>query len=199
MVLPRLALGVALAVQAARAAPKPQTVTLTPTMIPDPDYTGTNPPPYTQPERTWLPSELSSLIPTPGGGGGGGGGERSDPPPTPTPQPDPENGAGETPEEGIVENEPQVPEEPEEELGCRSTGIDYVNGGTYNIDVTSDEFFFFTSAFKGMSVLRRLGAEGSLRFRLRECHHLPVHGRPRGLRISMLVDLYPTGRHRAVF
>ena len=182
MVLRRLALGIALSVHAAHAAPKPQTVTLTPTPIPYPDYTGTNPPPFTQPERTWLPPELSSLIPTPGRGGGNGGDERSDPPPTPTPQPDPENGAGEPPEEGIVDNDPQVPEEPGEDLGCRSTGIDYVNGGTYNIDVTSDEFFFFTSEFKGTSVLRRLEIEAnSLRDRLRECHHLPLHDRPRGI------------------
>lgn len=159
MALPLLALGVALVVQAAWAAPKPQTVTLTPTIV-HPDYTGTDP--YTQPERTWLPSEFSSLIPTPGRGGGDGGDEPPSPPSAPTPQPDPDNGAGETPGEDAGDAGPQDPEEPEEELGCRSTGLDYVHGGTYNIDVTSDEFFFFTSVFQGMSVLSHLERRGKL-------------------------------------
>ncbi|KAL2107895.1 hypothetical protein VUR80DRAFT_4522 [Thermomyces stellatus] len=152
MVLACLAFGVALSVHGVHAAPRPQTVTVTPVPIPQADYTGTDPPPIPQPVRTWLPPELSSLIPTPGRGRGDGGDEQSDSRPTPTPQPDqpdPENNAGENSGEGVAADGPPDPEQPKEELGCRSTDFDYVHGGTYSIDVTSDEFFFFTSEFKG--------------------------------------------------
>ena len=149
MVLWRLTLGATLVGLNAHAAPDPRTITLTPVPIPHPDYTGSDPPSIAPPVRTWLPPELSSLIPTPSRGGGNGGGEQPQPAPSPAPEPDPEDG----PDGGaaVPGEDPQDPgDEAEEELGCHSTGIDYVNGGTYNIDVTSDEFFFFTSEFKGM-------------------------------------------------
>lgn len=34
---------------------------------------------------------------------------------------------------------------------CTSYGVDYASGGTYNIDVTSHEYFTFTTVFQGMS------------------------------------------------
>jgi len=54
-----------------------------------------------------------------------------------------QNGVG-APAEGSSDGPPR-------DAVCNSIGMDYQNNGTYFIDSTADDFFFFRSEFSGMS------------------------------------------------
>lgn len=59
---------------------------------------------------------------------------------------------------------------------CVSFGIDYANGGEYNIDSTLNEYFSFTTVFQGTSRTSQMGFQSGEERSPSETEVGPGHG-----------------------
>lgn len=59
---------------------------------------------------------------------------------------------------------------------CVSYGIDYANGGEYNIDSTLNEYFSFTTIFQGTPLTGQMGLQSEKEWFPRAAEVRPRHG-----------------------